>query len=319
MELKLAKCPNCGGELQLPDNKVSATCIFCDSKIIVADAIKSMENDITPLINLMQDAFEAGGNGDELLEYANKVLERDTYNSLALLYKGMSYCWKEKISEGIVYIKKAIEKNPSDEFKQLTYDTILKFSDKAFDVIYYQWNVTPLNESMHCDKTFARIQYGSDFLRTLDDRYNARTSQVIELVEYTAEILPQKMEAHQLIVRKLNDVSNIDWSEVIEEHSNKLRGLGVPDEIINDSNGEKSYCFIATVTMGSYDHPIVMDLRMFRDNWLLKRNWGVTFTNWYYTHGPKAARLIEKSTILKKISYYIIVLPLHHITKYFSK
>ncbi len=39
--------------------------------------------------------------------------------------------------------------------------------------------------------------------------------------------------------------------------------------------------------MGDYNHPVVVDLRMFRDNWLLKRNWGVQFTNWYYTHGPK--------------------------------
>lgn len=76
-------------------------------------------------------------------------------------------------------------------------------------------------------------------------------------------------------------------------------------------------CFIATATMGSYDHPVVVDLREFRDNWLLERKWGVTFTNWYYTHGRKAAILIEKSTILKKISYFLIVLPLHLIIKYF--
>jgi len=74
-------------------------------------------------------------------------------------------------------------------------------------------------------------------------------------------------------------------------------------------------CFIATAAMGNYDHPVVMDLRMFRDNWLLKRDWGVNFTKWYYTHGPKAANVIDKSTILKKITFIVIVKPLQIITK----
>jgi hypothetical protein len=74
-------------------------------------------------------------------------------------------------------------------------------------------------------------------------------------------------------------------------------------------------CFIATAAMGDYDHPVVMDLRIFRDNWLLKRNWGVSFTNWYYKHGPKAATIIEKSTVLKKITFYTILKPLQLLTK----
>ncbi len=74
-------------------------------------------------------------------------------------------------------------------------------------------------------------------------------------------------------------------------------------------------CFIATAAMGDYNHPVVMDLRLFRDNWLLKREWGVQFTSWYYTHGPKAASVIEKSTVLKKLTFYMIVKPLQVITK----
>lgn len=74
-------------------------------------------------------------------------------------------------------------------------------------------------------------------------------------------------------------------------------------------------CFIATAAMGDYDHPVVMDLRMFRDNWLLKRDWGVKFTKWYYNHGPKAANVIDKSIILKKITFVALVKPLQILTK----
>jgi hypothetical protein len=67
--------------------------------------------------------------------------------------------------------------------------------------------------------------------------------------------------------------------------------------------------------MGSYDHPVVVDLRIFRDNCLLTKKWGISFVNWYYTHGPKAARLINKSKVLKYITFIAIVKPLHHLSK----
>ena len=78
---------------------------------------------------------------------------------------------------------------------------------------------------------------------------------------------------------------------------------------------QKKGCFIATAAMGDYNHPIVMDLRLFRDNWLLKRNWGANFTNWYYTHGPKASVVIERSVVLKKLTFIFIVKPLQLVTK----
>lgn len=70
-------------------------------------------------------------------------------------------------------------------------------------------------------------------------------------------------------------------------------------EISKITKSEKG-CFIATATMGDYNHPIVTDLRLFRDNWLLKRSWGRYFTILYYQFSPTIARLIDKSIILKK-------------------
>ncbi len=73
---------------------------------------------------------------------------------------------------------------------------------------------------------------------------------------------------------------------------------------------EKKGCFIATATMGDYNHPSVIILRDFRDNFLMKKAWGVTFVNWYYIKGPFYAKIIEKSMLLKKLSYWLIVKPL---------
>lgn len=74
-------------------------------------------------------------------------------------------------------------------------------------------------------------------------------------------------------------------------------------------------CFIATATMGDYDHPIVMDLRNFRDNWIMKKKWGSSFVRFYYKYGKYPANFISRKNWRKKISYHLIVKPLHMIVQ----
>jgi hypothetical protein len=81
----------------------------------------------------------------------------------------------------------------------------------------------------------------------------------------------------------------------------------------------KSGCFIATATMGSYDHPKVMELRYFRDNWILQKSWGEGFVKWYYHYGAIVANYIENSFLLKKISYLCIVKPLVFLSRILNK
>ncbi len=103
------------------------------------------------------------------------------------------------------------------------------------------------------------------------------------------------------------------YSDVFDDHSHDLW----INSIITAKSESKSSagCFIATAVMDDYNHPIVLDLRKFRDNWLINRAWGKEFTNWYYINGPKAAKRIERSNMLKKITYFLLVKPLHFIIK----
>ena len=77
----------------------------------------------------------------------------------------------------------------------------------------------------------------------------------------------------------------------------------------------KGGCFIATATMGDYDHPVVKELREFRDQYLLERNWGKKFTKYYYKFGPYPAKVISKSNLLQKLSYVFIVKPLSFVVQ----
>lgn len=74
-------------------------------------------------------------------------------------------------------------------------------------------------------------------------------------------------------------------------------------------------CFVATATLGDYNHPVVLDLRKFRDLWLSKRLWGIKFIEHYYRFGPKLASVIGKYPLLRKLSLSLIVKPLHYVTK----
>ncbi len=84
---------------------------------------------------------------------------------------------------------------------------------------------------------------------------------------------------------------------------------------VSVSEEKKKGCFIATAAMGNYNHPVVVDLRNFRDDWLLERVWGGKFTEWYYEHGPKMARFIEKKDFIKFMTYILIVKPIHILSK----
>jgi hypothetical protein len=107
-----------------------------------------------------------------------------------------------------------------------------------------------------------------------------------------------KMDAYLIWLNSLED------QEVKSFISNRVRKAA-----------KKGSCFIATATMGSYNHPEVMELRNFRDNWILEKKWGEGFVTWYYHYGSIAAESIEKSFVLKKICYFLIVKPL----VYFSR
>ena len=59
------------------------------------------------------------------------------------------------------------------------------------------------------------------------------------------------------------------------------------------SNGGDGNCFIATAAYGSYLAPEVLELRRFRDEWLLTNRAGQAFVNWYYRVSPPLAAALQ--------------------------
>jgi hypothetical protein len=79
-------------------------------------------------------------------------------------------------------------------------------------------------------------------------------------------------------------------------------------------NVTKKSCFIATAACQSCGHPIVVDLRKFRDEYLEKNQFGRMFICFYYKHGPKAAKLLSNNFI-RILTLYVVIKPIHLLVK----
>jgi tetratricopeptide (TPR) repeat protein len=91
MPFVAAKCPQCGGEIQLDSQMETGFCMHCGSKILVQEAIRAVRIDNTHMIstwmNMGKSALMAG-NYEESYGYFTKVVENDPENWIAILEKG---------------------------------------------------------------------------------------------------------------------------------------------------------------------------------------------------------------------------------------
>lgn len=79
---------------------------------------------------------------------------------------------------------------------------------------------------------------------------------------------------------------------------------------------EKKGCFIATACYNDYNHPIVLQLRRFRDQYLQKKRFGIKFITFYYKHSPSFSKRIERNRLMKTFIRLIVVKPAYIISKF---
>lgn len=78
----------------------------------------------------------------------------------------------------------------------------------------------------------------------------------------------------------------------------------------------KKSCFVATAACQSCDHPVVVDLRNFRDQYLTNNQYGRKFIMFYYKYGPKMANVL-KNNFTRIFVLKFIIKPIHFIIKFF--
>lgn len=75
---------------------------------------------------------------------------------------------------------------------------------------------------------------------------------------------------------------------------------------VKPAGGGGGGCFIATAAFGTEFMSDVVLLRKFRDQYLLKRSWGVHFVDLYYKYSPNIANRIQNSLVLKPVVRFLL-------------
>jgi tetratricopeptide (TPR) repeat protein len=85
-----AKCPSCGGDLQVPDDRDQVKCMYCGGAVIIRQAVQLASGVSVPNLMALAKAAAAVGNHSEAYHYYTKVLEYDGRNSEAWSGKNVS-------------------------------------------------------------------------------------------------------------------------------------------------------------------------------------------------------------------------------------
>jgi hypothetical protein len=316
-------CSACGAMSSALD---SNECSYC------GNSLTNQGNDFERRVKVLDEhgnkfrlaevAFE-GENYDEAISYYNSCLEIDPSFFEAWLKKGLSQLFTSTIgnmqaTQAVATLKQALIHCENKDALKLR----IKKVTIPFALNYYKVCVNHFLSYMMVSDIGSTVSFMLGKANSLVEFLcqNCEMTE-IELVSVYNEVIAADKAFRKAILSTMFDK---DKKGVFDQINILLKNTtAVSDDLflriqkLNPSfqKAKKGACFIATAAMGDYDHPVVVDLRIFRDNWLLKRHWGVSFTNWYYTHGPKAARVIESSDLLKKVTFFLIVKPLQILTK----
>ena len=342
IELISLTCASCGAGLDNFHDKDEVKCDFCNNVTRILRPIK-VENynsglekqelkRLENLINIMEKSMVAENYG-EAYRYCNKALEINP--DCAALWENKAICsfWlrtdhdiiSTEAKEILTYLNAAKQADPDSP----TYEpTAISISSNLFFAVYYRYLIKSFDDSTN-NKT-----YNTWSLKARNIFIN-----YMKIMELCFTIYPD-IQYLIVAVEELTNLKKAFWIDVSKKGklTDKpfLKQLGfnavkTREKFINKIQSvepsykppafpkKKGYCFIATATMGDYDHPIVMDLRIFRDEWLANKKWGMKFISFYYKYGNIPAKVIERSIILRKISYILLIKPLHFICRKLSK
>lgn len=320
VDLKPAVCPICSGDLRVPENKKTVICMYCGKQILVVEAIdKASGPKISNYLEIANHAKQAG-NYKEAYDYFTKVLELSPTNYEAWLGKGESAGWLStladfRIPEMVTGIRNAVKFCPEEKSKEIK----AKGADMLNNIAVAFWKLTSENV----------YKFGS--LADSQSKFYERCVAIIGALELAYDFNPSNQILDNLIFILQAQIEGVYYKDFDPDVGDVTKVLRVTpkyeatlrqvrDKYVDERKSreptyqppeikKKSRCFIVTATMGDTNHPNVILLRTFRDQWLSNRVVGKLFINEYYKYSPRIAQLIRNKSQLKRMSYAILVKP----------
>jgi len=283
-----------------------------------------MTDDKTQNWIIMAETAQDGKNYEEAISYYNKILEKEANNSEAWLNKGFCVLLKmdwniddddddvksielkfqdNEMNEVISNFKNAIKFSNNSEIKK----TIAEKLNSKIMVLEEQIVGCAWKDKTAYEDGCKILEEGFAFGLECDDKNESLCDNALSLIYGCHKVVKDLgFKSHK--TERLNYVKS--KSEKYIKAKKTINPEWEPESLEKSSTGG---CFIATATMGDYNHPTVLQLRYFRDDFIIKRSWGRNVINFYYRWSPYLAKIIKKSNVLRKLSYYILVKPLSFI------
>ena len=294
-----------------------------------------MEN-AANLRTLADTAYEAK-NYDQAYQYYTRLLEADPSDGRAWLGKGLSAGWvsspeNQKLDELVVNVRQAFENGLDPEQKGRAADetiaaasSYIRKAETAFDKGVREFDKKEIAPgvllSVH---KLGRLEYEMDNGR---EQAPGRLK-ALDVMEFSADLAPSAGRYKSVLaeidkfIAHSNDNSgylkharDADLDRLPQLLQRRERIVGKVQEqdpeftarpaAASDGGG----CFIATATLGDYDHPDVVVLRQFRDESLLPHVYGRAFVRTYYRLSPPLADFIRVRPFARSFALRALVQP----------
>lgn len=308
-EINTVQCPSCGASATNFKN-----CDFCGSLFVRAEQvgydIKNLFVD--NIINCTDNNLRAELEKNLLYQ---KTYDCDCFSTQIFRSKNEWIELKEPVDGVIAIFNSDFSLSPKHKGKRGS----ISLDISSHSLTKAQWqkflNMPEFVLFDKVDKDWYKLDFGQDIKGA-----SFLTEKILtEVLEFDLNTAFYFTNVNCIIDGNVSEQEKWEQSQTLEVRTRVRKRFEYNPEVQSNTqsvNGNKSgSCFIATATMGSYDHPEVLELRNFRDNWILEKKWGEGFVAWYYHYGSIAAKSIEKSFVLKKICYLLIVKPLYILSK----
>lgn len=335
-----ARCPYCEGELMVPTNRKSIKCMFCGGDILVQEnnlVASKLKNKVDHLLSLASAAEDAK-NYEEAYRYYSQVLEEDASISIAWIGKGVSAGWlssiqKQRLDEAVTCIAKGVEFGCQDsklvEHAGLNLIHVAQSYTKSvceYLEQLYSLHVSPKTSGVPLDPVMAGLLIGAGkpaAKRKINNQFSeVYGPAIIRASKYAWKIFPS-IEVATGIYDIIYAVKKTSLGEEIK--SNFEQDFQKTRQAIKEKFPQwqppkpNEDCFIATATMGDYNHPYVLVLREYRDKKLVPNNLGKIIVQIYYLVSPPLANVIRQNAYLRMLSLWFLIRPSVFIVKLLSR
>lgn len=282
MEFREAKCPKCGGILQVPEDLEKLTCMYCGKEIFASDmaAVNQLNNN--NFKDREDEILKLWESGEEsAITKAEDILKKDPFNHTGNYIMAL-HSLPELITE---------HKDLLNCFKKNLYEkAMMEYVESSRPILVY---VERACNGENADRSLILTECVKYFIHKIKEDMDIEFDKKLKKLTHDDYKMLLALFTIPMILESDLDISDEFADKIIEawidENPKNLIKKGNFEEI-NNGFSKKGFCYITTAVCESLDKPdncyeLTM-FRRFRDSYLLTQEDGQELVEEYYRIAP---------------------------------